>query len=274
LAGGSGVDRKYSSPPGILRRDNAGLVGDHAHLAADRYDVILIARDEKRLSRVKNELEGLHGIVVRVIVKDLSDPAAPPEVFDELQKESVHVDVLVNNAGFGLFGPFAEINLKRQLEMIQVNLTALTHLTKLFLGDMISSGGGNVLNVASTAAFQPGPLHSVYYATKAFVLSFSEAINTELEGTGVTVTAFCPGPTATEFFERAGATRSKRLRGLMLMDAVTAAEIGYRGMRAGKSLVIPGLWNRALTFMTRFMPRRLVTRVVRHMQEGVRAESE
>jgi len=259
----------------LITGASAGLGCEFARIfAADRYDVVLVARDEARLNQVKSEIEGLYGVAARVISRDLSDPEAPTDIFQQLEKDSVCVDVLVNNAGFGGFGPFAETSLDHELRMIQVNVTALTHLTKLFLPGMVARGRGKVLNVASTAAFQPGPLHAVYYATKAFVLSFSEAVGAELEGTGVTVTAFCPGPTETEFFERAGATRSKRIRGLMLMDAVTACEAGYCGMQAGKAVVIPGAWNKLLAFSVRFLPRRMVTRIVRGMMSGVRDEPE
>jgi short-subunit dehydrogenase len=236
--------------------------------AADRYDVVLTARDGDRLNQLKNELEGLHGIEARVIVKDLSDPAAPTEIFEELENE-VQVDALVNNAGFGGFGFFNDTDTEHQLRMIQVNVTALTHLTKLFLEGMVARGDGKILNVASTAAFQPGPLHAVYYATKAYVLSFSEAIHNELSGTGVTVTAFCPGPTETEFFERAGGKRSKLFRRSMSMNAAVAAAIGYRGMREGKTIVIPSFRNKFLAFSTRLMPRRVVTSAVRKIQAGV-----
>lgn len=241
--------------------------------ATDRYDVVLTARDGDRLKQLKSELEGLHGIAARVIVKDLSDPAAPLEIFEELEKD-VRIDALVNNAGFGGFGSFAETDIDHQLRMIQVNVASLTHLTKLFLEGMVTLGEGKILNVASTAAFQSGPFHSVYYATKAYVLLFSEAINNELRGTGVTVTAFCPGPTETEFFDRAGGKRSKLIRRSVSMNAAVAAEIGYSGMREGKSLVIPGFRNKLLAFTTRLLPRRMITSMVRKIQSGVTIEPE
>jgi short-subunit dehydrogenase len=253
----------------LITGASAGIGCEFARIfAADRYDVVLTARDGDRLNRIKSELEGLHGIEARVIVKDLSDPAAPTEIFEELEND-MRIDVLVNNAGFGGFGLFTETDTDHQLRMIQVNITSLTHLTKLFLKDMVARKEGKILNVASTAAFQPGPFHSVYYATKAYVLLLSEAINNELTGTGVTVTAFCPGPTETEFFDRAGGKRSKLFRRSMTMTATTAAEIGYRGMCEGKPLVIPGFRNKLLAFSTRLLPRRLVTGMVSKIQSGV-----
>ena len=202
-----------------------------------------------------------------------ANPKRNLEIFEELDKDSVCVDVLVNNAGFGGFGRFAETGLDHEIQMIQVNVTALTHLTKLFLPEMIKRGRGKVLNVASVAGFLPGPLHAVYHATKSYVLSFSEAVGSEVKGTGVTVTALCPGPTATNFFVRAGAKRMNRYRGLIVMDVTDVCEAGYRGMMAGKSVVIPGLWNKLLTFFVRFIPRRAATRIVHAMQSSGRDES-
>jgi len=173
----------------------------------------------------------------------------------------------VNNAGFGVFGKFSENSLAEELNTMQLNMTALVLLTKLYISGMIAARSGKIMNVASTAAFQPGPLMAVYYATKSFVLSFSEAIANELEGTGVTVTALCPGPTATEFQTRAQMQNSGLVKGRKMMDARTVAEAGYRAMMSGKTVVIPGLGNKLLAQSIRFSPRRLVTKIVRRMQE-------
>jgi short-subunit dehydrogenase len=198
-----------------------------------------------------------------VLAIDLSMPDAPEEVHRQIP----NVDVLVNNAGFGAFGKFANQSLAEELNMMQLNMTALVILTRLYLPEMISAGNGKIMNVASTAAFQPGPLMAIYFATKAFVLSFSEAIANELEGTGVTVTALCPGPTASDFQERANMQNSGLVKGKKMMDARTVAEIGYRGMLAGKTIVIPGLGNKLLTQSLRLSPRSIVTKMVRRMQE-------
>ena len=177
------------------------------------------------------------------------------------------MDVLINNAGFGAYGAFAESNLERDLEMIQVNISALTSLTRLVLPGMLERRRGRIMNVASTAGFQPGPLMAVYYATKAYVIMFSEAIANELKGTGVTVTCLCPGATATQFAARANMEQS-RLFKLGAMRSADVAQAGYKGMMAGKTLVIPGLLNKTLAFSVRFSPRKLVTAISRSLQES------
>jgi len=231
-------------------------------MAGDGYDLVLVARNQKRLEEIARELKPAR---VGVLAKDLSVAGAAEEIHREISQ----VEVLVNNAGFGVFGKFAETPLADELGMMQVNVTALVALTKLYLAGMVAAGRGRVMNVASTAAFQPGPLMAIYYATKAFVLSFSEAIANELAGTGVTVTALCPGPTATGFQERGQMQDSGLVKGKKIMDARTVAEAGYRAMLAGKPLVIPGVKNKLLAQSVRFSPRSLVTKLVRAMQEKV-----
>jgi uncharacterized protein len=235
-------------------------------LAADGRDLVLVARSLDKLEKLAEELGAKHGVRARALSKDLALAEAPQEIYDELTRDGVEVDVLVNNAGVGTYGPFAETDLRGTLGLLQVNVTALTHLTRLFLPAMIARRRGYVMQVASTAAFQPGPLMAVYYASKAYVLHFSEALSNETEGTGVVVSALCPGPTETGFVAAAGMGDSKLFdRGAM--DARTVAEAGYRGMLAGKTIVIPGLRNSLLARAVGFMPRRLVTRVVRRIQE-------
>jgi short-subunit dehydrogenase len=234
--------------------------------AADGYDLVLIARSRDKLTRIGEELGAQFNVRERVIVKDLARAASPREIFAELEAAGVRVDALVNNAGFGSYGLFAEADERAQVEMLHVNVVALTHLTRLFLPRMIAHGSGRVLNVASTAAFQPGPLMAVYYATKAYVLSFSEAISNELAGTNVTVTALCPGPTETGFVAAAGMEKSKLFEA-NVMTARTVALAGYRGMREGKEIVIPGLRNSIMARAVGFAPRSLVTKIVRHVQE-------
>jgi short-subunit dehydrogenase len=237
--------------------------------ARDGYDLVLVARSEDKLKQIGSNLEGKHGISVRAITKDLSIPASPQEIYDELEREATHIDVLVNNAGFTVFGPFLETSLFDELQMMQVNMVTLTHLTKLFLPGMVDRGWGRVLNVASTAAFQPGPLMAVYYATKSYVLFFSEAIATELEGTGVTVTALCPGPTETGFQKRGNLEDSRLIAGRKIMDAGGVARAGYRALMKGQTVVIPGRANWVFAQAVRFMPRKLVTRVIKRLQERV-----
>ena len=234
--------------------------------AADGHGLVLVARRRDRLERLAAELREGHGVEARVLAADLARPDAPRELFEELEGAGVAVDALVNNAGFGSYGLFAGTDLRSELGLLQVNVVALTHLTKLFLPGMLARRRGYVMNVASTAAFQPGPLMAVYYASKAYVLSFSEALANECAGTGVVVSALCPGPTETGFVAAAGMGDS-RLFDRAVMDARTVAAEGYRGLLAGKAVVIPGLRNNLLARSIGLFPRGLVTRVVRGIQE-------
>ena len=234
--------------------------------AREGYDLVLVARSADKLRQLASEFEKAHGSRSLILATDLTEPGAPAYVLDQTTRADIQVDVLVNNAGFRQYGMFAENDLEECLRQIQLNVTTLTHLTRLYLPAMIERKSGRILNVASTAAFQPGPLMAVYYATKAYVLHFSEAIANELQGTGVTVTCLCPGPTATEFQERANIagirlTRSGR------MDARTVAEDGCRAMMAGKPTVISGFRNWLLAQSVRFSPRRMVTAIARKIQE-------
>jgi short-subunit dehydrogenase len=232
-------------------------------LARDGHDVVLVARTEAKLRELADELQQKWGVVGHVVVADLARPDAAAAIVVQLQRSAIDVDILVNNAGYGLAGPFASTDLRRELEMIQVNIVALTQLTKLLLPSMVARKRGRILNVASTAAFQPGPLMAVYYATKAYVLSFSEAIGDELRDSGVTVTALCPGPTSTGFADAAAMTESRLFKLMRPMSSEAVAIAGYRAMLAGRRVVIPGLKNKLLTQSVRVSPRRLVTTIVR-----------
>lgn len=236
--------------------------------ARDGYDLVLTARSEEKLQARADDLKAQFGISARIIAKDLSSPQSPDAIFNELQRESVSVDVLVNNAGFGNHGPFHQTDLADELEMIQVNLTSLTHLTKLFVREMVRRGNGKILNVASVAAFLPGPLMAVYYATKAYVLSFSEALSEELRGTGVSVTCLSPGPTLTDFQKRAGIEQIKILDGVAAaLDSKTVARMGYEGLLKNRRIVVTGFVNRFFVFGMRLVPRSVLTRIVRWGQE-------
>ena len=235
--------------------------------ARDRHDLVLVARSEGKLRHLAGELNREHGISVEVIVADLSQPNAPKEVWSSVVEKGIAVDALVNNAGYGLTGRFDENDLKAELEMIQVNVVALTHLTKLALPSMLARRAGRIMNLASTAGFQAGPLMAVYYATKAYVLSFSEAIADELRGSGVTVTTLCPGPTETGFADVAKMTNSRLFTMSKPMSSADVARIGYDAMKKGKGLVITGLRNKILVQSNRVSPRRVVTAVVRKLQE-------
>ena len=236
--------------------------------ARDGYDCILVARSQDKLKELAGRLESEHRAKTVVIGKDLSRPSSVDEIYEEVTASSMQVDVLVNNAGFPVFGPFVETDLRTELEMLQVNVVALTALTKLFLKGMVERRAGRILNLASTAAFLPGPLMAVYYASKAYVLSFSQALSNELHGTGVTVTALSPGPTRTGFQKR-GVMEDSRLVQGQIADAASVALAGYRGLMAGKTIVIPGFTNKLIPWVVRLSPRGVVTRVVRRMQERV-----
>ena len=238
--------------------------------ARDGYDLVLVARRREKLETLGKDLTTRHGIRCTAIAADLADPTAPAEIARQLAAASVAVDVLVNNAGFGELGLFADTDLDTVRRMIEVNVTALTVLTKLFLPGMLARRRGRILNVASTAGFAPGPLMAVYYATKAYVISVSEALSEELRGSGVSVTVLCPGPTITEFQAVAHMESARLFRMPGVMDAQSVARAGYAGLMRGKRMVVPGLLNQVLPLVIRFSPRAMVVRVARFFQEKVR----
>ena len=265
MANGTGAEGRQTA---LITGASGGIGLELARrFAAGGYDLVLVARSTAKLEDLAGELRK-HGGAVRVLAKDLAKPESPEEVCRELEAAGVTIDVLVNNAGFATYGPFVEIDLGRELEELQLNIVTLTHLTKKLLPGMLARRRGGVLNLASTAAFQPGPLMAVYYATKAYVVSFSEALAEELSGTGVTVSVLCPGPTATGFQRRAGMEASKLFSGMLqVADAAAVARAGYEGFRAGKRIVIPGLINKIGVQSIRVSPRALATKMVKRMQE-------
>lgn len=242
-------------PLAVITGASTGIGRELALLCARHgYDLALVARSQSVLEQLASEIYASTGRTARVIAKDLSQQSASAEVFDQLNSSGAAVDALINNAGFGLVGKFWELDASEQAEMINLNMLALTNLTRLLLPAMIARRQGRILNVASTAAFQPGPLMTVYYATKAYVVSFSEALHNECRGTGVTVTVLCPGPTKTEFQRRAHASASKLFESGRVMEAATVARIGFDGMQSVKPMVIAGRMNAAIAFLTRFAP--------------------
>lgn len=245
----------------------SGGIGEHLArvLGANKHDLVLVARSADRLDALSTELARAFGIQTRVLTADLTDPAAPTRIFQTLRDQGVTIDVLVNNAGFGARGAFAEIDYAIEARMLQVNVAALMQLTRLFLPGMLERRGGKVLNVASTAAFLPGPLMAVYYASKAFVLSFTEALAEETQGTGVVVTALCPGPTQTNFAATAGNEDSVLFRSTKPMSPYAVARVGYDGMMAGKRVVIPGWTNQTSVFSTRLAPRKMLAKIARKL---------
>lgn len=252
----------------LITGASVGIGRELARIFAENgYDLVLIARNVEQLQTVAAECESVGKIKARVLPKDLSLPNAAQEIFDELKRDSVGVDVLVNNAGFGNYGPFADVGLDADLRLLQVNVVALTALTKLFLPEMLARRSGRIMNVASMAAFQAGPLMSTYYASKAYVLHFSEAIASECAGRGVIVSALCPGPVRTEFQARAGIYGSRLFKGKAALDARTVALAGYRGLMHGQRIVVPGVSNKFIRQITRLIPRRLTTFIAGKMNK-------
>lgn len=229
-------------------------------LAKDQYDLIVVARNEEQLLSIKSKFPKLH---VTTISKDLSKPGSVKEVVEEIREKQLQVDVLINNAGFGLLGKFDELNVEKQLEMIQLNISSLTELTHAFLPEMKKRKSGKIMNVASTAAFQPGPMMAVYYATKAYVLSFSEALVEELVGTEVSVTTLCPGATKTNFGSVANVEKTKMFS--KAMDASTVAALGYTGMQKGKRVVITGSSNIIGATAAKFLPRSATAKIAKYV---------
>jgi uncharacterized protein len=257
-----------TNPIALITGASGGIGLELARLfARESHDLALVARNHDALNKIAEELRRSYGVQVKCCTKDLSVSSTPDEIYDALQTEGGNIDVLVNNAGFGWRGEFANMNPADAIEMIQVNITSLTHLTRLLLPGMIARKRGKILNVASTAAFQPGPLMSTYYASKAYVLSFSLALSEELKGTGVTVTALCPGPTATGFGKRAGFANEKIFGDMLSMDASTVALQGYHGLIKGRPLVITGWKNCLGTQLVRLLPRTLPGKLVKAIQQ-------
>lgn len=257
----------FAPKTALITGASSGIGLELAHLfARDGYRLVLLARNRTTLRQLGDDLQSRYSITVRIAPKDLAHPATPAELYQELQEAGIVLDVLVNNAGFGGAGGFVSTDWNHEAEMMQVNMVSLTHLTKLFL-PQIRAREGKIMNVASTAAFQAGPFMAVYYASKAYVLSFSEALAEELSGTGVTVSCLCPGPVKTNFQRRAYLEGTAMVNSPLLVDVREVARIGYEGMQRGKRLIIPGWKNRVGVEMLRISPRAVVTKVVRKLQE-------
>ncbi len=229
-------------------------------------DLILVARRNDRLNEVKEKILEKYGVEVEIIVKDLAADGAGKELYEEIKERGHRVEYLINNAGFGGHGYFYEREWKRDHDMIVLNILTLTELTRMFLPEMVERGSGRILNVASMAGFIPGPFQAVYYATKAFVLSFSEAIASELDGSGVTVTALCPGPTKTEFEEVADVAGSKAF--MIQASVESVARFGYKSMLKGRAVAVPGSANRLLVnYLLRMTPKNVARRVSKMLME-------
>ncbi len=238
--------------------------------AQDEYNLILVARNEQRLNEIRKNFTAEFKVNIRVIAKDLSRPDSAQEIFEQLKLENIIVNILINNAGFGHLGKFSETDWDVEQKMIQLNITTLTQMTKLFLPDMLDLNQGAIMNVASTAAFMPGPLMAVYYATKAYVFSFSQALSNELKDTNITVNTLCPGATETEFSRVAEMDNSKLFSSplMSVMDAETVARMGYKDLMNEKDLTITGAMNKMLVQSIRVSPRKIVMNITRWLMDN------
>jgi short-subunit dehydrogenase len=250
-----------SGKTALVTGASAGLGAELARLfAADGHDVVLVARRRDKLDALASDIEKEHGVQVLVLTEDLAEPSTPARLVRELETRAIAIEFLVNNAGYGTTGPFVELDLSRELAMVQLNVATVVELTRRLLPPMVARGSGRILNLGSTAGFQPGPFMADYYASKAFVNSFTEALSFELRGTGVTATVSCPGATATEFSEVAGNGKS-RLFQMGAMGARDVAEQSYHAMMRGHTLVIPGIANKLVLQFLRVSPRAAVRAV-------------
>lgn len=258
---------KINNQTALITGASGGIGYELAKIMAEKgHNLIISARSENKLVELKEELLKINNINVSIFPKDLSNPGSASELFKEIKSQNLEIDILVNNAGFGDYGYFYESNLSKQMEMIHLNVNSLTELTWLALNEMVKKQSGRILNVASTAAFQPGPLMSVYFATKAFVLHFSEAIANELKNKNISVTALCPGPTKTNFDKAASVGDSPMFNG-KLPSANQVALFGYNKMMKGKTVAIHGFKYKFLVFAGRLAPRKMVTSMTRKFME-------
>jgi short-subunit dehydrogenase len=242
---------------------SSGIGSEFARVLAQHgRDVVLVARRTERLNDLAKEIEQRCGVNTVVISADLAEANSAQQIYSDVRERQIDIDILVNNAGFNIYGPFLQTDVGDETRMLQVNLMAAVALTKLFVRDMVERGFGSILNVGSTGSFAPAPLDSLYAASKAFILSFSEAIAEELKGTGVNVTVLCPGPTSTEFARRAGMSDTKIFSG-RLMSARDVAESGYRAMMRGQTTVVPGFGNKLQVWSMRLAPRSMVARIAK-----------
>ena len=258
------MSAKLETPYVLITGASSGIGREFARLfSEDGWNLVLTARNEVNLQALKAEVEEQYGTQVIVLVRDLNDPDTPANIFETLKEKGIVLSALVNNAGFNVYGPFEVADLKSELEMIQVHVTALTHLTNLFLHQRPKQTPTKILNVASIAAFVPGPNVAVHFATRSYILNFSEALARELVGTSVNVTCLCPGPVRSAFFKRADMENVRLATGwpIRLMDAYTVAKAGYTAMKEGRLIVIPGIQNKIIVFLARHIPRTLATRI-------------
>ena len=235
--------------------------------AGDGHDLVIVARRKELLNKIADQIKTDFGVKVTVIPKDLTEKDSPQEIFDQLSDSGIEIGIVVNNAGFGAVGEFSDLDHQRQIDMLNLNINSLVSLTRLFLPDMIERNHGGILNVGSLAGFQPGPYAAVYYATKAFVLSFTESLAEELKGKNIKISCLAPGPTNTEFGEVSGLDKSFLFK-FGTMGAKEVARQGYMGFKSGKTIVIPGFTNRLLPFLVRISPRTLVRKITARLNKA------
>ncbi|MCC9137140.1 SDR family NAD(P)-dependent oxidoreductase [Pontibacter silvestris] len=262
------ADKTTPKGTALITGASSGIGLELADIFAQHgYNLVLVARSGEKLEQLAFRFAVKHKVYSKVIAQDLAEHDAPQKIFNELKQAGIVVAILVNNAGFGNYGHFRETALQAELDMMQVNMVALTYLCKLFLWQLPEGQGGKILNVSSVAAFPPGPLMAIYYASKAYVLSFSEALTAELGDIGVTVTALCPGPTATNFKDRANLEGSRLFSKLFSTDARKVAKAGFEGLMKGKPVVLVGLRSKLTPHMVYLVPRPLLLKVIKFIQE-------
>lgn len=261
------MGKPYGRSCVLITGATAGIGYELAKLyAKDENNLILVARDEERLKEVKDELE-FYNIKVYTIALDLSEDNSCEKVLDFVNKKNLSVDILINNAGMGSFGYLSEIEVEKELKLINVNIRALTELTKMFLPSMIEHGEGAIMNVASTAAFCAGPKMATYYASKSYVLNFTEALYEELKGSEIKISCLCPGPVKTNFQEKSGIRKSEAAK-KALMTPKEVAEIAYRDFKKGKLIIIPGFKNKLIIRINKLIPRSFSRKIILMMNKG------
>lgn len=257
----------------LITGASSGIGYEFARIfASQKYRLILTARDEAKLLAIKKEFEGQYNTPTIILIKDLSDINEVNTILEYIKSNNIRVDILINTAGAGVYGEFKGTDFTKESDMIKVNILALTYITKIILKEMLKINSGNIINVASTAAFKPGPLMSVYYATKSYVLSFSESIAAEISNTNVSLTILCPGPTRTDFMKKSSSSAVKDLKFKKMQTASEVAAYGYKAMLRKELIAIPGISNRALTFLLKFFPRKLFAKLMfrmKHRKENI-----
>lgn len=252
----------------LITGASGGIGYELARIAASKkMNLVLVARNKEKLDQLRKELKEQYQVKIWIFAHDLSNPDTLPELIDEVDSLGLEINILINNAGLGDYGKYLETSSGKEIEMINLNVLALSYLTKIFYRRMVHAGYGRILNLSSVAGFMPGPYMSVYYATKAYVQSLTEALAAEARGTGVTLTALCPGPTQSNFFTNASVTSQSTVSRLMAYPkAEVVAQYGFRAMMKGKTIAIHGLRNKAIVFLINFIPRKTTALLIKWYQ--------